>query len=173
MRFRARNAHVKVTQNFAKDLSFPTYPLQKRLLLRRNCLFSPAAAMIQPLFTTWDPTRTPRPDTAKSKIPFSFISVLNFSYLPPRLGYSVPTQPNRKFRFHSSLSSTFRTCRCTLDTPSRHSQIENSVFIRLCPQLFILAVAPWILRPGRIKLKFASAPDFSYFGCALDTSVSA
>ena len=134
MRFRARNAHVKVTQNFAKDLSFPTYPLQKRLLLRRNCLFSPAAAMIQPLFTTWDPTRTPRPDTAKSKIPFSFVSVLDFSYLPLHLGYSVPAQPNRKFCFHSSLSSTFHTCRCTLDTPSRQNQTE----VCFCTRLFVL-----------------------------------
>ena len=58
-------------------------------------------------------------------------------------------------------------------TSSRHSQIENSVFIHLCPQLFVLAAAPRILRPDTAKSKipfsFVFVLDFSYFGYALDT----
>ena len=77
----------------------------------------------------------------------------------------VPAQPNRKLRFHPALRPTFRTLAApwilrlgiaklktpfsfvsaldfsyfgfALDTPSRHSQIENCVFICLCSRLFV------------------------------------
>ena len=51
-----------------------------------------------------------------------------------RLRYSVPAQPNQKFRFHSSLSSTYRTCRRALNTPSRQNQTE----VCFCTRLFVL-----------------------------------
>ena len=77
------------------------------------------------------------PGTARSKTPFSLAAAPDFPYFDSALD-----TPSR----HSQIENSVFICRSpdfpyfgsALDTPSRHSQIENSGFIYLCPRLSVL-----------------------------------